>query len=385
MIKKILILNHNQERFGTYWRCFQIGKRLGEKGHRVTMICASGQSFDLLIRTHKISRNFLIITLPRIKYHQYFTGQILRMVIASFQILFFNYDICYAFAVAQPQIAIPAIIAKKLRRKTLIIDWDDLWGGGFATKHGKLVCKTLTWFEKFTPRYADAITYVSEFLGKKIDKLKIKCQKFKIPNGADTQTIKVIGRNIACAKLELDQTNKYIVSVGNTYVDSLELVMKAFERVHQKINNSYLVFVGQTDFQNIIKTKYRKLLDHVLIVGSRPQKEVPYYLSAADCLLLPMSNDNIDKARFPIRFGDYLCARRPIVASAVGEVKYYLKKYHAGLPSNPTDYKSLSDNIILILSNKKTSKILSENAYRLAQGELNWNNIVKKLMTDVVR
>jgi len=50
-----------------------------------------------------------------------------------------KYDLLYAFTVAQPQIALPAILAKVLRKKKLIIDWDDIWGKGLGLSHGQLI------------------------------------------------------------------------------------------------------------------------------------------------------------------------------------------------------------------------------------------------------
>ncbi len=103
------------ENYGGDYRCFNLGKHLSQKGFRVTMICANGRNFDLCIRKRKIAKNFTLVTLPRIKYHKYFTGQLLRMLISCIQVLFCQYDIMYAFTVAQPQVGISVWIAKKIR------------------------------------------------------------------------------------------------------------------------------------------------------------------------------------------------------------------------------------------------------------------------------
>jgi hypothetical protein len=139
-MKRIVFLNHNQEQFGTYYRCFFLAKGLSEKGYKVTMLCASGKDFDLRVRKKRINDRFQIITLPRVKYHTFFTGQIeLRLPITLLYILFARYDMCHAFTVAQPQIGIPAWVAKKIRKKKLIVDWDDAWGDGFALHHPAMV------------------------------------------------------------------------------------------------------------------------------------------------------------------------------------------------------------------------------------------------------
>lgn len=50
---RILILNHNYEKFGTWFRCIRYAKSLSNE-HDVTMICASGKKIDLKIRKKKL-------------------------------------------------------------------------------------------------------------------------------------------------------------------------------------------------------------------------------------------------------------------------------------------------------------------------------------------
>jgi len=382
-MKKILFLNHNQENFGTYYRCFFLAKGLSEIGYDITMICASGKKFDLLVRRKKINDNFSIITLPRIKYHEYFTGQLLfRLPLALLFVIFGNYDICHAFTVAQPQIAIPAWAAKVVRRKKLIIDWDDLWGGGFAEEHGGIVSRVLGFSERYFLRFADRITYVSEFIGEQIDKLGLDIEKIKIPNGSNIDQISVLDKSESRGKVGLDNGKKYLVSIGNTYTDSLGLMLGAFGEVLKKTDVS-LVMVGEGKITEKFKGIFNNLKNNIIVTGKRPFSEIPFYLSSADVLLLPMDDNGVEKARFPMRFGDYLCAGRSIVSNAVGEVKYYIEKYDAGLASSPESVHELAENINKSLENSALSDRISLNARMLAEGDLNWENIISKLDGDV--
>ncbi|MBN1263815.1 MAG: glycosyltransferase family 4 protein [Candidatus Pacebacteria bacterium] len=377
---KILILNHNQERFGTYWRCLNIGRSLVSRGYRVTLICASGEKFDLLMRKKEIEKDFRLITLPRICYHQYFTGQmLLRFPFYLGFVLLGNYDLLYTFAVAQPQMALPAIAGKLLARKKLIIDWDDPWGQGFAEEHGGLVERVLTFFERWTLKYADRITYVSEWIGKEIKRLGFSKIATKIPNGANIAQINVLGKKASRQELGLDLDKKYLLSVGNTYTDSLGTMLEAFRLVSAKNKKAFLLMVGIVEVPKKFRKIWQKVKQKIILTGSRPFVEIPKYLAAADCLLLPMDDSNIEKARFPMRFGDYLCAQRPIVSNAVGEVKYYLEKYQAGLTSQPDSAPELALNIEKVLKDKKLAAKVSKNARRLAEGDLSWQKVIDDL------
>ena len=383
-MKKILFLNHNQENFGTYYRCLFLAKGLSENGYKIKMLCASGKNFDLFIRKKKINENFTIITLPRIKYHQYFTGQIgLRLPLTILYVLFDNYDICHAFTVAQPQIGIPAWMAKVIKRKKLIVDWDDLWGKGFAEEHSSFISKVLSWSERYFIKFADRITYVSEFIGEQIDKLNLGIKKIKIPNGANTKQIKVLDKIESRKKLNLDIDKKYLISVANTYTDSLGIMLNAFRKVIEVNNSVLLIMVGEAEITGKFKKLFNKLKHRIIITGKKPFSEIPLYLASADCLILPMDDNNIERARFPMRFGDYLCAGRPIISNAVGEVKYYLEKFKAGLISEPLDYNKMSENILKVLKDQKPADKISFNSRKLAEEVFSWDKIIKKLISKI--
>ena len=379
-MKKILILNHNHERFGTYFRCYFIAEGLSKFGYKVTMVCASGKNFDLLIKKQKISDNFEIITLPRIKYHKYFSGQvILRLPLTILLVLFCRYDLLYSFAVALPQIGIPAWVGKKIRGKKLIIDWDDLWGGGFAVTHGEIVEKVLTWCERNFIKVADKVTYVSDYLGKEIERIDPEIVKVKIENGANSEQIKVLDKIDARKKLSFSRDDILAVSIGNTYTASFGLMLQAFLEAKKEIKKLRLILVGKVVVKDEFKKIFESLGKSVTIIGSKPYFEMPCYMAIADVLLLPMDDDPIEWARFPMRLGDYLCAGRPIVSNAVGEAKYYLEKYNAGLTSPPASTKEFGDNILRVLRDKKLADKLSQNARKLAEENLSRDNVVQKL------
>jgi len=383
--EKVLFLNHNQENVGTYYRCLFLARGLSEHGFKVKMICASGRNFDLLIRTKRINPNFTIITLPRIKYHTYFTGQILRLFLTLPFTLFSHYDICHAFTVAQPQVAIPAWCAKVLRKKKLIIDWDDMWGGGFADEHNSLVAKILNWHERYFLQFADAITFVSERIGSEIKKTTSIYKKisqiptFKIPNGANAEEIQVEDKQKCRDKLKIGNID-LLLSVGNTYTESLKIMLEAFEQVLHSRDNAFLFLVGCAQIPEEYQALYKRKKNKIKMVGPVPFSQVKYYLGAADVLLLPMMDNAIEEARFPMRLGDYLCAGRPIITNAVGEVKHYLQTYNAGLVSPPDQPTALASNILEALNNKILSHDISENARKLAEFDLNWKNIYSNLI-----
>lgn len=377
---KILFFNHNPLGYGTYYRCFYLGKYLSQYGHNTTLICASDKNFDFHISTRDVNSGMRVISLPRVKYHKYYTGQLLRTFLGSLQSLVFKYDLAHGFAVAQPPTGVPTLVSKVFRRKPVVVDWDDLWGGGFAEYHNVVVGDVLEMLEETIPPMADKVTVVSDLLFERAKKLGVDERKiYKIPNGANIDEIKPMDRKSARKKLDLNANCPIILSLGHTYLESLVLLFKAFSNVVSEVPGTKLLIVGRVDASKEAKNVYDSMAGNIVSVGEQPFWKVPYFLAAADVLVLPMKNSPIEEARWPIRLGDYFASGRPIVSNAVGEVKKVLETEKCGLTSPPDDAKKFSEKVIELLENRELSEELGKRARQVAEEKYAWQIIARKL------
>ena len=128
-----------------------------------------------------------------------------------------------------------------------------------------------------------------------------------------------------------------------------------------------------------IKDKFKHLVKSIVFTGEQPFDKIPYYLSASDVLVLPMVDSNIEKARFPIRLGDYMASGRPIVSNAVGEVKYVIESEKCGLTCGPNDTEGFTDAILKVIRNRELQNKLGVQARKSAEEKYSWQNIVKRL------
>ncbi|MCJ7631524.1 glycosyltransferase family 4 protein [Candidatus Bathyarchaeota archaeon] len=381
---KILYVVPSYVGHGTYFRCLHLGRGLAKLGNDVTLICSSHRDFDLGITRTDLGRNMRIITLPRVKYHQYYTGQIARGLISCLEATGKDYDLIHAFTVSQPPAAFPAVFAAKILRKPMFVDWDDLWsGGGFGDYHPFVVRKAIEWMETTIPRMALGITVVSELLEKKIAELGIEKNKVhKIINGSNIDQVKPIDKAQCRLKLGLGQSHRIVVSMGNTYMgDSLLYLFEAFSLVIRKYPDAKLLMVGRVDLENRsekVKTLYKEISHSVIFRTNQPLDTIPYYLGAADALVLPMDNIPLEIARYPIRVGDYLASGRPIVSDAVGEVKRIFGANKCALLSNPGDTPAFSENIIQVLASEELQKELG-NRSRRAAIDCSWAKVAQQL------
>ena len=133
----------------------------------------------------------------------------------------------------------------------------------------------------------------------------------------------------------------------------------------------YFVFVGGTK-GNVKHFRARvadKELDHVRVLGHRSWIEIPYFLRAADIVVLPNSRSEriSDRYTSPLKLFEYMAARRPIVASELPSLREILDESLATFftPDNP---QSLAEAIKLVLAHPEESAQKADRAYEKVKG-----------------
>ncbi|MCG2808867.1 MAG: glycosyltransferase, partial [Candidatus Portnoybacteria bacterium] len=116
---------------------------------------------------------------------------------------------------------------------------------------------------------------------------------------------------------------------------------------------------------------------NILILGHRPYSEIPYYLKAADVLVLPNSGkEEISKSwTSPMKMFEYMASQRPIVASDLISLREILNENNAVLVE-PDNSRALAEGIMSALKKDDFSaKILIEA----------WQNVQKYTWTERVK
>lgn len=380
----ILFLNHNTENYGTYFRCVNLAKALAQRGHRITLICSTKEDFSLKIRRRR-QDNLTTILLPRIKVSHYHTGHTLRALLNSVYVIKEKFDILHSFVFPVHPISIPTIAARIFKRNSKIfLDGDDLWKGGWANYYGQPFRYLLERTEDILPRIASGITVVSELMKKRFIEAGIPESKiYYIPN-CPTFVREQIDKYQARERIGVGANDKLLISMGHTYTECLFIMLDAFAAAADKMPALKLIFLGEMalseSFKERMKDYLNKYPNRIILAGEKNIEGVKQYIAASDLLLLPMDNNPIEEARFPIRLGDYLTSGRPIVSNAVGEVRRIIEKYQCGYLAEPTSSNDFSDKIITALTDGN-AYIMGQNAMNLVDNFLNWETVAKDLET----
>lgn len=367
---KILYINHNFENEGTFHRCFFIARELTKVGHIVTILIVSNNLPQYTIKT-KIRDGVKIVTFPSVKKRKDYFFSTLRPFLILFFVLTKKYDIIHAFAVADPRTSFPFLIMSIFKKKKqLFVDWDDFYSEDGLCRlrpHPLIMVPLMNYLEKNIPKYAGNITVVSSFIKDKAKEYKLDNDNIsQIPNGCAIDCLKPLNKRECRKIVNLEDNKSVFVYMGRVH-HSFKKLYDSFMKLEPE--NIILLCIGEFN-------GYYDKKENIVFTGYINYEKLPYYLGAADILLLPMENNSIEKARWPIRFGDYLSSGRPVVSTRVGEVGKIIEEYKCGITVNRVE--DICSESIKILQDKEEINGFEINARKAAE-ELSWFNAAKKM------
>lgn len=181
-------------------------------------------------------------------------------------------------------------------------------------------------------------------------------------------------------ELGLRSSDRLVVSLGSLYpvkghvhlIDALALLADRHPTLHVAIG-------GRGDLADSLRARAsgHGLHDRVHLLGLR--SDVEGVLAAADVFALPSLSEAM-----PLALLEAMFARRPIVASDVGDVRVALDQGSAGLLVRPGDAESLAVAIDTLLSNAAHARALGERAERRAHAEYALSRMVDRYV-DIYR
>ena len=103
------------------------------------------------------------------------------------------------------------------------------------------------------------------------------------------------------------------------------------------------------------------------LVGYLSRTELLALYARARALLIPLFDDQLSKARFPTKIGEYLAASRPVVTSAVGEIPRYFTDGVDAVVCPPGDPVAFGRAIAGLLADPARAALIGRRGRRVAE------------------
>ncbi len=309
---KILFINPLDDRSGTKVRTRGFYTALRSLGHDVSYMESNYHGNDpgtISIPQGDTLLGFCTASLRRLRY-----------------CLFMPYDMLFIYKCLP--VNIPCIIAGKLRRKKVAIDWDDLDSTFQPTTFRKAIA---AWTERWMPRFADVITTHNRRI-KDLAELNGARKVIIVPQVIDTDLFNPARYNRDEIRTRLGLQGKmvlsYMCSLDWGGSRDLDKVLAAAQQVEQKRSDTVLLIIGG----GILQKRFQKMaanlnIKSVSFTGLIPHEMVPEYLAASDLALIYMRDDLGNRTRFSLKLLEYLCMGKPVAGHLAGATKDALGEY----------------------------------------------------------
>lgn len=381
------MLNHNVVWRSTFFRAFYLARELAELGHDATIATISArrrlrpETYDLE-GVHIVETPDWGISLARTGWDPWDTAWRRHRFLGE------PYDVVHGFD-CRPVVLVPSLALSR-RGVPWVSDWADCWGGeGGAISQrkswvGRVAFRPFeTWLEESFRDRAAAVTVTSRTLLERATALGLPVSRVHyLPSGANVRTISVRDQAESRRSLGTSMDAPVACFVGWVQYD-LELAIRAFAVARTRIPDAHLLLVGPRNRAAGRVVEELGLSGVVRDFGPRPFEEIPTYLGAADVLLLPMSDNLMNRARGPIKLGDYLAAGRAIVANPVGDLVEVFERDDVGLLAGETP-ESYGTAIAALLGDRDRSGRMGRRAREVAEQRYAWRHLAPALL-DVYR
>jgi len=183
-----------------------------------------------------------------------------------------------------------------------------------------------------------------------------------------------------------ENVDEYIAYCGSAtnYKDGVDILIKAFHKVVQHFPNLKLYIIGneankkdRDNNRNLIQKL--SLTNQVLFTGKVPAEQIPEYLCNAKILALSRPDNIQSAAGFPTKLGEYLIAEKPILATKVGEIEFFLKDNVNCFLAEPDNVDEFANKLKWILNNYQVALKVAIEGKKIALSEFNYKTQSKKM------
>lgn len=182
-------------------------------------------------------------------------------------------------------------------------------------------------------------------------------------NGVDIDFFSAAGDKISCRRyVGLPEDKTIILYSGHLYSwKGADVLLEA--ALISRDTDKLFVFVGGTE-NDVMRLQSRAgFRENIRILGHQEYKKIPYYLGAADVLVLPnTAKEHISlNETSPIKLFEYMAAGRPIVASDIPSIREIASEKEVVF-FHPDNAHDLFAKIMVILSDYGSYSKMAEEA-----------------------
>lgn len=382
-MKNILIVSPHF--YPNNFKCNDVAFELAKQGNKVTVLTdipnyPVGKYFDgygLFRRRHEVINGVNVIrtaVIPRgsgsgfMIALNYLSFALTACIRALFMGLFNKYDVVLVHETSPITVGLPAIIIKKIRKKTKLLFWVlDLWPESLQVAgdiDNKLVLGLFGKIAKACYRNSDHILISSQGFKESICEKGDFAEKIVyFPNWAESALTASSDYHLP----DLPEGFRIMFTGNIGEAQDFESTLNAMKILKDRdVSNVHLILVGDGRRRHWVEKfiKQNSLGNIVHYVGQHPLESMGRFFSKADVLYISLKDSLIFNLTCPAKLHAYMSSGKPILAMINGEGASIIKAAGCGVSVSSGASSELADAML------EMSKMSSETLHEMgSKGE----------------
>lgn len=243
-----------------------------------------------------------------------------------------KYDCCFVQQLSPVMMSVPGVIFKKITGRKLFTWVLDLWPESLKAAGGinnSRILSFFQWFAKLQYRNSDVIFVSSNGFKKNIKtKGNFESKIELVPNWAEDEI-----KSYEILNIPKFPDGFNVVFTGNIgEAQDFDNIVEAAKLISPE-EKIHFILVGDGRKKCWIEEQIRscRLEDVIYLLGRYDMKYMASFFNAADCLLLPLKDDEIMNLTVPAKMQAYMTGGKPIVAMINGEANNIINEVNCGI------------------------------------------------------
>lgn len=263
--------------------------------------------------------------------------------------------------------AVSAWFVALLRRKPFLLEVRDLWpefGVSMGVLKNPLVIALARWLERFLYARATHIlvnspAYREYMLAKGVPPDKVTY----IPYGTDVDMFnpQVDGASIR-AELGLQDTFVVLYAGALGQANDIDTLLRAANRLKVEEKIRFVLFGDGKERPRLEAEARRMGLSNVIFAGTRPKKDMPRVVAAADVCLAILQDIPMFRTTYPNKVFDYMAAGRATVLVIDGVSRRLIEESGGGVFVQPGDDAMLAEKLLELAQDPQRIQQMGQSA-----------------------
>lgn len=265
-----------------------------------------------------------------------------------------------------PMNSVAGLVASQARGTRLLLDCDD-YEAALGHFGGAWQRRGVSFFEDNVPRHVQHITTHTSFYRDRLVSLGVPASNITyLPNGVERQRFADPEPGaVAALRSKLGLTGRQVIGYfGSLSLPShpLSLLVEAFGQVRASRPETILLLVGGGEAYESLRQQFQNVGadQSVVFVGRVPPAQIPLYYRLAHVSVDPVFNDDVARARCPLKMFESWASGVPFVTGDVGDRRLLSGTPAASALTQPGDPEALATTILDLLDHQEAADALRQ-------------------------